>query len=68
MKLDASGNKVWDKTFGGSGADFARDLKVTTDGGYVLTGYTESTGGDVSNYHGNTDIWVVKTDAAGNKQ
>lgn len=68
MKLDASGNKVWDKTYGGSDTEYARDLKVTTDGGFILTGYTQSTDGDVSNNHGNTDIWVVKTDAAGNKQ
>lgn len=68
MKLDASGNKVWAKTFGGSGSDWARDVKITTDGGYVITGYTESTDGDVSNSHGSTDIWVVKTDAAGNRQ
>ncbi|SDG39345.1 Putative binding domain-containing protein, N-terminal [Chitinophaga filiformis] len=68
MKLDASGNKVWDKTFGGSDTDYGYDLRVTTDGGYVITGYTESSDGDVNNYHGNTDIWVVKTDVSGDKQ
>ena len=68
MKLDASGNKVWDKTFGGSDADYSYDLKITADGGYVLTGHTQSTDGDASNNHGSTDILVVKTDAAGNKQ
>lgn len=67
IKLDASGNKVWDKNYGGTDADYAEDLKVATDGGYILTGNTHSTDGDVSNNHGNADIWIVKTDASGNK-
>jgi len=68
MKLDAAGNKVWDKTFGGSSSEYAYDLIVTTDGGYMITGSTNSSDGDVSNNHGLSDIWLVKTDAAGNKQ
>ncbi|MFL5747802.1 MAG: hypothetical protein ACJ751_24215 [Niastella sp.] len=68
MKLDASGNKVWDKTFGGSGSEYARGL-ITEYGGYVLTGSTDSNDGDVSfNHGGASDIWVVYAGASGIKQ
>jgi len=68
MKLDASANKVWDKTYGGSGADYARGLAVPYNNEYVLTGNTNSTDGDVDTYHGGaSDIWVVFTGASGVK-
>ena len=50
----------WNMTCGGAGSDFAVDLVQTTDGGYALVGSTESFGA------GNTDVWLVKTDAFGN--
>ncbi|MEI6948870.1 BACON domain-containing protein [Paraflavisolibacter sp. H34] len=67
VKLDASGARLWQKTFGGSGADKARSLKATTDGGYILVGETASSDGDVSGQHGKVDAWVLKLDASGNK-
>ena len=42
IKLDASGNKTWDKTFGGSSDDSANAIVQTTDGGYAVAGYTKS--------------------------
>lgn len=36
------------------------------DGGYVFTGWTESTDGDVTGSHGESDMWVVKLDEGGN--
>jgi len=50
----------WNKTYGGAGSDFAVDLVHTTDGGYALVGSTGSFGA------GDTDVWLVKTDALGN--
>lgn len=69
IKIDAAGNKVWDKRFGGSGADRCNHASLTSDGGYLLTGFTVSPAdGDVSQPpKGFQDIWVVKTDANGNK-
>jgi hypothetical protein len=69
IKLDASGNKLWEKSFGGSGADYLLTLQQTTDGGYILGGESNSgvSGNKNSANQGSYDFWVVKLDASGNK-
>ena len=61
VKTNASGTKIWDKTFGGGGRDKCYSVIQTSDGGYALAGYTASKGS------GNYDFWLVKTDVSGNK-
>lgn len=68
VKLDYSGNIIWQKSFGGSNYDFAQSVVITDDGGYILAGYTESGNGDITGYHGAGDCWVVKFDNLGNIQ
>jgi hypothetical protein len=68
VKSDASGNIQWQKCLGGTGDDYAYSIQQTTDGGYVVAGWTASNDGDVSGYHGGWDYWVVKLDASGNIQ
>jgi hypothetical protein len=69
VKMDANGNKIWDKTFGGSSNDNLWTLLQTSDGGFILGGWSESgIGGDKSQASkGGNDYWVVKLDANGNK-
>jgi hypothetical protein len=62
VKLDAKGNLQWTKTIGGPKDDRGFSLIQTSDGGYVIAGYTRSFSA------GWTDVYVVKLDASGNLQ
>ncbi len=65
LKTDSNGSKEWDHTFGGfvsSSGDGGWAVDQTTDGGYIVTGYTKSYGA------GGKDLWLIKTDSVGNKQ
>ena len=59
MRLDADGNVVWQKTFGGDDNDRLRSVVQTGDGGFAAAGYTASFG------EGTTDFWVLKMDGEG---
>ena len=60
MKLDSSGNVTWQKTYGGSGEDYANSIQQTSDGGYIVAGQTYSF--RASGF----DAWVLKLDSSGN--
>ena len=62
VKTNASGDTLWTRTFGGSSDDHCYSIQQTTDGGYILGGYTESYGA------GSADFWLVKTDAGGTEE
>ncbi|KAA6438570.1 DNRLRE domain-containing protein [Dyadobacter flavalbus] len=70
VKIDANGNKIWDKTIGGTSEDLLEDAKQTADGGYILAGSSLSgTGADKTQPSaGSRDIWVVRINSAGNIQ
>jgi len=61
VKTDSSGNMQWNRTYGGSGSDYANSVVQTSDGGYALAGTTSSFSDD-----GQADFWLVKTDSSGN--
>lgn len=65
LKISASGEIIWSKTYGGSDDENASRITKTNDGGFLLSGYTTSNDGDVSGNAGFQDYWVVKIDAAG---
>ena len=60
VRTDASGNMLWNKTYGVIGSDYGQALAQTSDGGYAITGFTTSFGG--------YKAYLVKTDASGNMQ
>lgn len=68
IKIDNNGNLQWHKTYGGSGTDYFFDARPTSDGGYIAAGFTNSTDYYINAIYGNSDVWVVKTDAVGNVQ
>lgn len=61
---------LWQKTIGGSNTDFSTAFEATTDGGYILGGYSTSniSGEKTENSNGQIDIWIVKVDDSGNIQ
>ncbi len=69
LKLDALGIIQWEKCYGGSGDENASSISVgnclelTTDGGYIISGSSNSTDGDVTGNHGNLDYWIVKLES-----
>jgi hypothetical protein len=62
IKTDANGDTLWTKTYGGTSLDFGFFVLQTTDGGFIITGATESFG------NGGRDVYLVKTDANGIEQ
>lgn len=60
IKTNAIGDTLWTKTYGGAGYDFGQTIEQTTDGGYIITGYTNTC--DTCNYN----VYLIKTDANGN--
>ena len=62
LKLDGGGDIVWQKAYGGLNADNARSIQQTSDGGYVVAGWTGSFGA------GSDDAWVLKLDGSGDPQ
>ncbi|MEW6201153.1 MAG: hypothetical protein AB1546_04205, partial [bacterium] len=60
LKLDANGNEIWQKTFGGQSFDWANFVQQTSDGRYVIAGGTRSFGA------GMNDLWVLGLDSSGN--
>jgi len=60
VRTDDKGKLLWEKTFGGFEWDFAYDLEITADGGFLIVGETHSLG------NGNADAYLIKTDKDGN--
>ncbi len=69
VKINANGQKMWDKTFGGAGYDVLKTVTSTSDGGFLLGGISPSNKSvDKSdNSKGETDYWIVKVNANGQK-
>ena len=72
LKVDSTGNKQWERDFGGNvNEDEFGSVFQTFDGGYLFAGTSYSDiSGDKSenNYLGAEQTWIIKTDSVGNKQ
>ncbi|MBK9321332.1 MAG: T9SS C-terminal target domain-containing protein [Bacteroidetes bacterium] len=70
VKVNSLGLIQWQNTIGGSQDDRLVSIQLTTDGGCILGGYSESniSGDKTTNSFGDYDYWIVKTDALGNLQ
>ena len=61
IKVDKNGNEIWEKTYGGDCTDWAFSVIETSDGAYLMAGYTKSFGA------GGRDVYLVTVDKDGNK-
>ncbi len=70
VKIDSLGNMQWQNTIGGSNVDYLFSIAQTSDGGYILGGFSNSdiSGTKTENCYGGDDYWIVKTDSLGNIQ
>lgn len=66
LKISSEGDKIWQKTFGGSSFDVARSISKTQDNGFIIAGNTRSSDGGFTN-QGQNDAWILKVDNNGNK-
>jgi hypothetical protein len=60
LQIDSIGNLINSQSFGGSDEDQFYGLRLTNDSNIILTGYSYSSDGDVTNHIGDIDVWVVK--------
>ncbi len=70
VKMDFSGNVIWNKTFGGKKDDIASAIIATSDGGFLVGGTSisdKSAGKSAASFKKSKDYWVIKLDANGNK-
>lgn len=60
IKTDSFGNQQWERKVGGGNAEYGHCIRQTTDGGYIVVGYTDSYGAGLE------DTRLVKLDSGGN--
>jgi hypothetical protein len=60
VKLDNKGKIQWENVFGDNDLEFAKSVRQTPDGGYIVAGYTQS------DWLGESDYWLLSLDSAGN--
>ena len=65
IKISATGELIWEKSYGGSQIDEARSIAATNDGNYIIVGDTRSNDLDVSQNFGGADVWVIKISPIG---
>ena len=65
IKLDAQGEFLWYRYYGGTQNDRVNDIVETNDGGIIMVGYSESQDFDVENPKGSYDYWVINLDKDG---
>ena len=65
LKISSSGDLIWEKSFGGSEIDEARDITITENGDFLIVGDSRSVDTDVLYNNGAADIWIIKINSDG---
>jgi hypothetical protein len=72
LKINSAGNKMWDRTFGGTDSDYLYNVAETPVGEYIISGHSYSPisgNKSIANWGStySSDLWIIKTDSVGNK-
>jgi len=59
LKVNSNGDSLWGKILGGDGGDWTRCIRQTQDGGFIISGATESFGPM------NLNVWLIRLSAEG---
>ena len=62
IKIDINGELIWERTYGGDGVEAGTSIKSVDDGGFIISGYTDSFGS------GNKDVYVIKVNSEGDQE
>jgi len=66
IKINSSGDLIWEKTLGGNSFDVGRSVYKTEDNGFLISGSSRSADGDLTTNQGQNDAWVLKIDSEAN--
>ncbi|MCR9065082.1 MAG: hypothetical protein NXI00_14015 [Cytophagales bacterium] len=68
IKTDTSGNKIWDKTYGGTHSEVSASIQEINNNQLLISGssYSTANGNKTSTNYGQYDFWLIKTDSLGN--
>jgi len=65
IENEAEGNIIWEENYGSIGDDLAYDIQKAKEGAFIIAGNSFSAGGDVNEFIGEDDFWIIKIDASG---
>ena len=68
VRLDSTGQIVWQRSYGGSSSESAQSIIFTDDGGFLVAGYSYSSNGEVQGNLGSADCWLLKLNFLGQLQ
>jgi hypothetical protein len=67
VKLDSNKELIWEKSYGGSGSEFAEDILIKNNTIYILSSSNSTNDGNkTSPYYGDLDLWLLALDLDGN--
>lgn len=68
-RIDSMGNIIWERTLGNTiGIAYEQYGEATNDGGVIAAAQIVSQGGDITNWYGGYDGWIIKLDSTGNTE
>lgn len=65
LKITNQGQVLWQKTYGGTNFDLAKSAVQSSDGNFLIVGNSRSNDEDVTENHGQNDVWILKINQSG---